>query len=463
MPDDQINMPGKGKEKTGDLYQFLQQLRTQDPAHKEPRFLPDWPMVACFSEVLQSSDRLLVVKSRQMMATWICCGYLLYRALKSGPGIHLALSKEERSANELIRRIQFLLENMDSDLVNTEVTFQKGAVVFPELGVRIISLPAAPYAVRGLSPRTVFWDEMAFTPADEEIWASIKPAIDSGGKFIGVSTPNGPSGVFARLVHGEESAFEVLRLHYGEHRERDAKWEKLARAGLSEARWRREQELSFEGAEGRVFDQFEEKIHVLENKYQPENSPESSLYRGIDFGYRFPAVVWLEKNSRDELVVFDSIVGNKWPIDRLIREIRTIDAKYDLNENDFQWTAVDPAGAAKTDFGISPVEHLQAEGFKLVYSASSVAAGIEVVRALLLDATGKTRLFIDRRCNQLVTAFHGYVWSSNAEEPDKDGIHDHPMDALRYLLVNLRRLKNSGMRHSPRVRGLPPPGRISPL
>lgn len=442
---------------------FLFRCRTLDPSRTEPRKIEPIPFIRKFAEKLTSEPRLIVVKSRQMMASWIGCAYILFRALSTGAGIHLVLSKEERSAKELIERMRFLLESLSIDHSELGTSTITGTIAFRNLGSRIISLPASPYAVRGLSPRTVFWDEMAFTPNDEEIWAAVKPAVDSGGSFLGVSTPNGPSGVFARLVHGREEGFVIHRLHYHQHPDHDETWEKAARSGLSEARWRREQELSFEGAEGRVFDQFDSQRHLCSTSYLPGRIDGAKLYRGIDFGYRKPAVVWLEVLPDGSMVVFHCLVGDRWPIHQLMQEIRSVDERYGFQEADFTFTAVDPAGAAKNDSGISPVEAMLAAGFKLVWSLSSIAAGIEVVRSLLLDAQGKVRLRVDSRCADLIRAFQGYAWAQDGELPVKDGVHDHPMDALRYLLVNLFRANHRLPDPTPKVRGTSPPVHLHPV
>ncbi len=438
------------------LSEFLALCHSFDPGEDQPRPLPaGWSFVRALVEALERHDRLLVVKSRQMLVTWVGCACLLHRALSSGPGVHLVLSKEERSAKELIERIRFLYDHLPEGLRGEPVKLLSGTVSFPERGARILSLPAAPHAVRGLSPRTVFWDEMAFTPHDEEIWAAVKPAVDAGGRFLGVSTPNGPAGVFSRLVHGGEGRFTVHRIHYRQHPARDAVWERSARSGLSAARWRREQELSFEGAEGRVYDQFEPGLHLLDAPYLPRLEPGTVLYRGIDFGYLHPAVVWAEEHPDGGLIVFDCLVGDRLPLGDLVGEIRRVDARYGLGEADFAWTAVDPAGEANMDIGISPVEGLEAAGIKVVARRSSISAGVEAVRALLLDAAGRVRLRVDRRCRALIEGFHAYAWAEDGETPKKDGVHDHPMDALRYLVVNLPRHTAPPALPLPKVGGMP--------
>ncbi|MBD3166386.1 hypothetical protein GF324_07300, partial [bacterium] len=404
-------------------------------------------------------DRVIVLKSRQMMVTWIGCAWMLYRTLTGGPGIHLLLSKEERSAKELIQRVRFIWDHLPDEYHDLPVKSSSTALTLPSLDGRLMSLPAAPYAVRGLSPKTVFWDEMAFTPNDDEIWAAVKPAVDSGGALLGVSTPNGPSGVFARLVQGSDEGFLVERFHYSDHPLRQSDdWQAKARAGLSEARWRREQELSFEGGEGAVYDQFEETVHLYEDRCNLFDLRDGSLcLRGLDFGYRTPAVVWARLLPDGSLHIFDALVGSKWPVHQLITEIRAVDARHGLTEEDFAWTAVDPAGAAKHDEGISSVERLHEAGIKAIYRTSSIEAGVEAVRALLRDAAGNVRLRVHKRCTSMVQAFHGYTWDDSGELPLKDGIHDHLMDALRYLVVNLHSVWRRPPGRTPLVRGCPYP------
>lgn len=436
---------------------FLARCRTHDPGHDGPRPIPDWPFVRELASALQVHDRLVVLKSRQMMASWVSCAWLLHRALTGGPGVHLVLSKEERSAKELIARIRFLAQHYrDGDLLQG-LRLSRSEVDLRERNVRILSLPAAPYAVRGLSPRTVIWDEMAFTREDEEIWTSVKPAVDSGGRFVGISTPNGPSGVFARLATADPPPFPVHRLHYTAHPERTGRWRGSARAGLSVSRWRREQELSFEGGEGRVYDQFDPAVHLWPRRWRPRLSPGARYYRGVDFGYRSPAVVWVEERRDGSLIVFDALVGDRWPVGTLVERIRQVDAAHGLTERDYAWTAVDPAGAAVNDSGISPAAAMQQAGMRLVWRRSHVAPGVEAVRSLLVDARGRVSLQLLPRCETLADAFQGYNWDATGEVPEKDGVHDHLMDALRYLVINLPRFQPPRASPGPRVVGLPDP------
>ena len=51
---------------------------------------------------------------------------------------------------------------------------------------------------------------------------------------------------------------------------------------------------------------------------------------------------------------------------------------------------------------------------------------------------------IDPKCGKLIEAMQCYHYpDSGGELPEKDGVHDHPIDALRYFFVNYRRSKGA--------------------
>lgn len=82
---------------------------------------------------------------------------------------------------------------------------------------------------------------------------------------------------------------------------------------------------------------------------------------------------------------------------------------------------------------------------------SGILEGVEIIRRLLAPAAcvpgQRPGLVIDRRCPTLIKALETYhfrpVGKTTAgggrwqDVPEKDGVSDHPIDALRYGLVNL--------------------------
>lgn len=116
----------------------------------------------------------------------------------------------------------------------------------------------------------------------------------------------------------------------------------------------------------------------------------------------------------------------------------------------------DPAGSAVTDKGISSVDYLEENGIELCYRSSSVLAGIDLVREKLMDASGNVFLKVSRNCKRIISDFRQYSKKYNSEEPKKDNVSDHTMDALRYFIVNFFDRDNVTLKYTihPKVVGV---------
>ena len=97
----------------------------------------------------------------------------------------------------------------------------------------------------------------------------------------------------------------------------------------------------------------------------------------------------------------------------------------------------DPAGNGPNDqTGRTNVERLKRD-FTVRSKGSKIQDGIELIRQALCSGTGDATLFIHPKCERLIAAMHEYRYQEDGgETPDKDGTHDHPVDALRYYYVN---------------------------
>jgi hypothetical protein len=395
---------------------------------------PDYPFVKRMVEAMIEHRILIVAKSRQMMATWTAAAFILHQCLFANPGIYLLMSKGQRDSKELVKRLKTMIENLPEEL-RDQVTVKAGEIEFGS-GSRMIALPATESAPRMHSPSGVFWDEMAFTPKSEETWTAVKPAIDSGGSFVGVSTPNGMDNVFYRLFNDPSNGFGKVTLHWSDHPGRDEIWSEKAKRGLSQAKWRQEYEVDFNTLADRVFDEFDHKRHVLPEKFEVSQNP-GKVYRGIDFGYRHPYAVWIHQAENGDLTLFDEWEGANATVQEIAKVLRRVDARHGISEETVQFTGCDPAGAAIADEGVSVTERLERQGVKLVWKASRIAGGIDLIKSLLVDANGVVTLKFDPGVTRTIHHLTHYRWEGEGKRPRKDDGHDHACDALRYLLINL--------------------------
>lgn len=439
-----------------DCYAFLSILRTLDPVLGVRPF-PDWPhllkLVNAKWDV--NNRRILVIKSRQMMATWTALGLLLYIMIFTGPGVYLLLSKNERAARELLDRMRFLIAGLPRIFRPHIGTNSAEELEFDRLRSRVLSLPATPDAPRMHSPAGVIWDEMAFTPRAEEIWTALKPALDSGGFFWGISTSAGPGNLFARLAKDPAAwGLKSVWLHYSEHLGRTPEWLETARKGLTPLRWAQEYEISFEAAEDRVYPEFQQRTHVLLRPYQVQ--PGLPVYRSVDFGFYHPVLLYFQKTADDRVVIFDEWIGDRATVADLISAIRVRDAAHGINEREVEWTSCDPAGHSPGESGVSPIERLKQAGIKVRARASKIEEGADLVREMLREREGAPGLTVSPLAARTIDDFHGYRMKADGSGPDKDNLHDHTMDAVRYFVVNLLGVQEKRVRVRARVRGCSP-------
>jgi hypothetical protein len=207
----------------------------------------------------------------------------------------------------------------------------------------------------------------------------------------------------------------------------------------SRAGWEAEMLCKKPSLENVVFAEFDPAVHIKPVDYDAE----LPLYRALDFGFVNPFVcLWIQVDGEGVVRVIDEYVRSRATIDVHAGEIK---GRTPGGEGRVAGTFCDPAGAGVNDVtGTSIVRELRAMGVAVRYRRSGILEGIELIRRVLRAGDGKSRLVISPNCQRLIEAMRCYHYSdglagSGAELPLKDGIYDHPIDALRYFFVNYSR------------------------
>jgi hypothetical protein len=184
-----------------------------------------------------------------------------------------------------------------------------------------------------------------------------------------------------------------------------------------------------------VFDEFDAAVHVHAMDYDP-NLP---LYRTLDFGFVNPFVcLWVQVDGAGVVRVIDEYVRSRATIDAHAAEIKSCTP---VPEERVAATFCDPAGGSVNDVtGTSTVRELRALGINVRSKRSSILEGIELIRRAIRSGDGRSSLVISPRCPRLIEAMESYHYpepvSVPGELPFKDGLYDHPIDALRYFFIN---------------------------
>ncbi|OXU14758.1 phage terminase large subunit family protein [Sedimentisphaera salicampi] len=162
------------------------------------------------------------------------------------------------------------------------------------------------------------------------------------------------------------------------------------------------------------------------------------LFRSIDFGFVNPFVcLWIEQDSEGNVFVIREYVARQRTAAENCRQVRRLTPA----SASIAGTFCDPAGSQTSQIsGTSVVNEFRKQGINLRWKASRITPGLEVIRQHIRNAAGKARLFIDPSCVNLIEAMESYHYPAKCagdELPEKDGIYDHYIDALRYFFVNI--------------------------
>ena len=158
-----------------------------------------------------TDELILVVKSRQMMISWVFVALNLWLARFHKGQYCFFVSKKEDDAGfssplSLLSRAWFIYEHLPEQFkCPVQKSLNPAMLKFPKLNSIIHGVSQDSDAVRQYTASSIFSDEMAFQERSEQIFAAVKPTIDGGGKFTGVSTPNGKRNLFYKLVHDVQS------------------------------------------------------------------------------------------------------------------------------------------------------------------------------------------------------------------------------------------------------------------
>ena len=149
-----------------------------------------------FLEHIYRSGILFIEKSRHVMATWLTCAYLLWRARAFPYQLILVQSKREEDVAALVYdkepdqgRISFLEGSLPDHLRMARFP-QAGKYchVYIPNGSHVWGIPEGGHIIRSHNPSVVFDDEAAFQPEFGKAYTAALPAITNGGQLIVVSS-----------------------------------------------------------------------------------------------------------------------------------------------------------------------------------------------------------------------------------------------------------------------------------
>jgi hypothetical protein len=137
-----------------------------------------------------------IEKSRDMMATWLIVTCYTWDTLFHHGKQNIFQSEDASKTRELVSRANFIAKNQPPFLRDVHKTTwssgsnRAGELKVPSLNSEILGFPQGPDQIRQYHPSGIFTDETAFQIQAVDSFAAIKPAIQNGGRYTGVSSAN---------------------------------------------------------------------------------------------------------------------------------------------------------------------------------------------------------------------------------------------------------------------------------
>ena len=297
-----------------DFWYFLRHIKTQDEDQKKLRPFPvNYEYLQKFNKQIEDDRRIILLKSRRLLASWIGVLRQLWQAKFSGttiPGSHDVfrggiMSVGQTEAEYLIQRISRAHSNLP-EWIKRRNPLTKDNVMYLEFerGGTIQAFPLKREGPQTFGFSEVFFDEMALQEAVRTVWTGLMPTLGADGILIAVSTPNGKQNLFYDIwsnKNNQYNSIKRIKMHWTENPEHDEAWFRAATGEMDQQMIARMFELSFAAYYGQPVwgDVWNPKMHVAEETDVSETKP---MYIGWDFGFHFPAVVFVQRNGKDQFV-----------------------------------------------------------------------------------------------------------------------------------------------------------------
>jgi hypothetical protein len=161
-----------------------------------------WPSQRDLLGKIATERLLLILKARQLGASWLVCAYALWLCLYHPGKVVLLFSKGQDEANELLRRVSVMYARLPDAIraALPPLTKENTGELAWGNGSRVKSMPATQSAGRTFTASLVVMDEAAFMTYATALYTALKPTIDAGGQLIILSTANGRGNLFYDLV-----------------------------------------------------------------------------------------------------------------------------------------------------------------------------------------------------------------------------------------------------------------------
>lgn len=288
---------------------------------------------------------------------------------------------------------------------------------------------------QGASLDFVWFDE---EPPKDIYMECLMRVIDKQGDIFGTMTPlKGLTWVYDEIYLNSRNNPEVWCEHmewadnpFLSQAEIDALTETLSESELESRRYGK-----FMGANGLVYGEFDENIHVIEPFNVPKewqdnisidpglNNPLSAHFYAVDYDDNVYVIAEHYEAKKD--VLYHS---------KKLKEIADA-LDWHRGSNGMLCALIDSAATQRTLASEKSVVDLFYDNGILVNPKvnKDLFSGISRVKSYLKNAEGKSKIFIFKTCTNLIREIKGYFWGKGDVPVKRD---DHALDELRYYIMS---------------------------
>lgn len=156
---------------------------------------PMKPYMPPIIEAWLQEPLMLIEKSRDMMATWLVVVLYTWDTVFHASRHNIFQSEKAPKTAELVRRAYHVWRHQPWWLKRNKFIYtvggeKAGIMRCEELNSEIMGIAQGSEQIRQYHPSGVFTDETAFHKDAAATFGAIKPSIQSGGRYTGVSTAN---------------------------------------------------------------------------------------------------------------------------------------------------------------------------------------------------------------------------------------------------------------------------------
>lgn len=275
-----------------------------------------WPAQKEALRSIKDHKLNVILKARQLGITWLVLHYALWKMLKPGRTV-IGLSRTEDEAQELVRRMSVILDNMralfapknDQPINWVNATWENTSLILtihfsngPDSVFKCF--PSSPNAARSFTADLIVFDEWAFQQFAEDIWKAGYPTINrpSGGQVVGLSTIERGS-FFENVFTNPDNGFNKIFIPWYADPRRDEAWYEQTKRTMGDMITQEypatiDEALTVPG--GSFFPEVKRETHIVKDELEGK----LRRYVCLDYGLDMLSAHWIQVDTKGNAQVY---------------------------------------------------------------------------------------------------------------------------------------------------------------